>query len=211
MDGVHFGADAFDDIERVRVRQRPDAHEHGAFAAEAHLGIVILRAEHHVGDVAQAHELVAVAAHDEIFEFIHGTQIRVRRQIHRDQRTFRLADGGKKIVRRQRRADFIRTDVERREPVRFEPDAHRERASAEDVRRLHAFERGQARLHDAREIIRDLVRLQNVRSETQVARGELRIRRGDGQRGNFRLGRQIVADLIHLGADFGERLFGIVI
>jgi hypothetical protein len=66
-------------------------------------------------------------------------------------------------------ADLVRADVERREPVGLEPDAHGERASAQDVRALHAFERGQARLHDAHEIIRDLVRLQNVRRETQIA------------------------------------------
>ena len=84
-----------------------------------------------------------------------------------------MADGGKKIIRRQRHAHLVRADVVSREAVGLEPDAHRERATAEDVRFLHAFERGEARLHDAREVIGDLIRLQNVRGKTQVSRREL--------------------------------------
>jgi len=84
-------------------------------------------------------------------------------------------------------------------------------APAQDVRLLHALQRGQTRLHDAHEIVRDLVRLQNVGRETQISRGELRIRRGDGERGHFRLGRQVVAHLVHLGTDLGQGFFGIVV
>ena len=211
LDGNHFLAHAFDDVERVRVRQRPDAHEDRVLAAETDFGVVIFRAERNVGDVAQAHERAAGLADDEIFEFLDRAQIGVRRQIDLDERTFRVADGGEKIIRRELFADLIRADVERREPVGFQPDAHRKSASAQNVRALHAFERGQARLHDAHEIIRDLVRLQNVRRETQIAPGELRIGGLDVDDRHFGFRRQIVADLIYLRIDFRKRLVRVVI
>ena len=56
-------------------------------------------------------------------------------------------------------ADLGRADVERRHPVGLEPDAHGEGAAAQDVRALHAFEGGEARLHDAHQVIGDLVLL----------------------------------------------------
>ncbi len=43
---------------------------------------------------------------------------------------------------------------------------------AENVRALDAIEGRQARLNDAREIVGDLVRLQNVRGKTQIAGSE---------------------------------------
>ena len=74
-----------------------------------------------------------------------------------------LPSAARIIVRRQRRADLRRADIERRHPIRFQPDAHGEGAAAENLRPLHAGDRGQPRLDDAGEIIGDLVRLQNVR------------------------------------------------
>ena len=53
---VHLGAHALDHVERVGIRQNPDAHEHGAFAGETHFRVVIFRAEHHIRDVAQTDE-----------------------------------------------------------------------------------------------------------------------------------------------------------
>ena len=71
-DGIHFLPHALDDVERVGVRQNPDAHEYRAFAAEAHFAVVIFRAERDIRDIAQPHELIAALAHDEIFEFLDG-------------------------------------------------------------------------------------------------------------------------------------------
>ena len=68
-----------------------------------------------------------------------------------------MADGGEKIIRLQCRANFIWTDVERGEAIGFQPDPHRESAAAEQVRALHAFERGETRLHNPHEIICDLI------------------------------------------------------
>src|SRR6266568_889351 len=55
---------AFDHVHRVRVRQHPDAHEHRLLTGEPHLGVVILRAEHHIRDVAEPNERSFVLTHD---------------------------------------------------------------------------------------------------------------------------------------------------
>ena len=211
LDRGHFFADALDHFQRIGVGQHPDAHEHGAFAAEAHLAVVIFRAERHVGHVAQPDELVAVLPHHELFEFIHGTQIGVRRQIHLHQRTLRVADRREKIIGRKHLPDLIRIDAERRQPVGLQPDAHGECAAAQQVRALHAFERGEARLHNARQIIGDLIRLQQVRGKTQVGGGELRVGGLNVDCRHLGFRRQIVAHLVDLGIDFRQRLFAVVI
>ena len=77
----HLCAHALDHVDRVRVRQNPDAHEDGFLAGETHLGVIIFRAQLDVGDIAQAHERSLVLAHDEFFEILGRVQIRVRRQI----------------------------------------------------------------------------------------------------------------------------------
>ena len=49
---LKLGADTLDHVDRVRVWQDPDAHEHGFLAGETHLGVVILGPEDDIGDVA---------------------------------------------------------------------------------------------------------------------------------------------------------------
>ena len=56
LDLLQLGPDALDHIDEVGIRQNPDAHENGFLAGEADLGVVILRAQHDVGDVAQPDE-----------------------------------------------------------------------------------------------------------------------------------------------------------
>ena len=45
----------------------------------------------------------------------------------------------------------------------------------------------------------------------KYAAGELRVGRGNVDDGHLGFGREVVADLVHLGADFGQRLGGVVI
>ena len=59
---VHLGADALDDVERVRVRERPDADEDRGLPAEVHRRVVVLGAEHHVGDVAEPDDRAVLLA-----------------------------------------------------------------------------------------------------------------------------------------------------
>ena len=106
-------------------------------------------------------------------------QVGVGGQIDLDERAFGVAESRQEIIVPQRLAHLRRTDVERRHPVRLQPDAHGKGAAAENVRPLDAADRGQPRLDDAGEIIGDLVRLQNVRGETEISGGELRIGRYD--------------------------------
>ena len=75
----------------------------------------------------------------------------------------------------------------RRHPVRLHPDAHGKSAPAENVRFLHAADRGQARLHQTHEIIGYLVRLQDIGSETEIGGGKLRVGRLDVDHRDFRL------------------------
>src|SRR5207248_2143851 len=53
-----------------------------------------------LGDVTQSDERPLVLAHDELLELISGVQIRVRGQVHLQERTLRIADSGKEIVSR---------------------------------------------------------------------------------------------------------------
>ena len=71
--------------------------------------------------------------------------------------------------------------------------------------------RGEAGLDDAHEVIGDLVRLENVRGEAQVRGGKLGVGRLDVDDRHLGFGRQVIAHLVHLGADFRQRLVRIVI
>ena len=184
LDLLHLRADALDHVERVRVWQNPDAHEHSLLAGEPDFGIVIFRAEHDVGDVADPDEVAFVLSNDELLEIVDRVQIGVRGQIDLKERAFGVADSREKIVSRQRVADLGGTDIQCRHPVGLHPDAHREGASAQNVGPLHAADRRQTRLHQPNKVIRDLVRLKNVRRETQISRGRLRIGGLDVDDGN---------------------------
>ncbi len=56
LDLRHRLAHLADHLERVGGRQHPDAHEGRALAVEAHLLVVVLGAEHDVGDLAEPHD-----------------------------------------------------------------------------------------------------------------------------------------------------------
>ena len=69
-------------------------------------------------------------------------------------------------------------------------------------------DRRQARLHDADQVVGDLVVFEDVRAEAQVHRRDLRVGRLDVDGGDLRLGRQVGAHLIDARADVGERAGG---
>src|SRR5205823_2180152 len=111
----------------------------------------------------------------------------------------------------ERLADRHRADVERGHPIGLEPDAHGKGAGAEDVGALHALDRREPRLHDAHEVVGDLVLLEELGGEAQVGGGELAVRRFDVEDRYLRLGGQIAADLVDLGADLRQRLGRVVV
>ena len=62
LDGLHLFAHAADHVERVGVRQHPDAHEHGLLAGQAHVLVVVVGAQHHVGHVLEPHQRAVLLA-----------------------------------------------------------------------------------------------------------------------------------------------------
>ncbi len=63
LDGIHLRPHPLDDVEGVRVRERPDPHEHRGLPGKVDLRVVILGAQHHIGDVAQADDGAVLLAH----------------------------------------------------------------------------------------------------------------------------------------------------
>jgi hypothetical protein len=93
----------------------------------------------------------------------------------------------------------------------LEPDAHGKHAAAEHVGLLHALDGGEARLHHAVQVVGDLVLIELVGVEAQIHRRELVVAGLDVDRRGLGLGRQLVADLVDLGADLRERGVGVVV
>ena len=85
--------------------------------------------------------------------------------------------------------------------VGLEPDTHRESAIAKDVRALHSADRAQLGLHHTRQVIGDLVLIEIAGGEPDIHRRELIVCSLKIDDGSFRLRRQVVAYLCHLGLD----------
>ena len=107
-------------------------------------------------------------------------------------------------------ADIGGGQPERREFFRIEPGAQRKNLLAEQFGGLHARHRLQLGLHDAHQIIGDLVRRQRVAVEADI-HGVDGLADLDGQSRLQRAGRQLIEDRIDLGVDLGQRLVGIVV
>ena len=80
------------------------------------------------------------------------------------------AEAGDVVVAGQRRADVRGGQAVGRQLLRIEPGAQREILAAEDLRRLHALDRLQLRLHHAHQIVGDLVGGQHVAGEADIHR-----------------------------------------
>ena len=98
-----------------------------------------------------------------------------------------------------------------RHPVRLQPDAHGERAGAKDVGSLHAADGAELRLHDARQVVGNLIRIEVCRREAQVDRGELLVCGFQLDLRRLGLRGQIVADLRHLCLNLGQGGVGVVV
>ena len=78
-------------VERVGRRQHPDAHERGGLSVEADVLLVVLRAQHDVGDIAEADDDAVLLFDDELPEFFR----RARRSVF----AIRLTDTIEPFVR----------------------------------------------------------------------------------------------------------------
>ena len=68
FDLLKLSAHSLNHIDRVRIWQNVNAHEDRFLAGEAHFGVVILGAEHDVGDIADSNECAFVLFDYELFE-----------------------------------------------------------------------------------------------------------------------------------------------
>ena len=199
------------DLERVGGRQHPDAHERRRFAVEADVLLVVLGAQHDVGDVAEPDDDAVLLLDHELPELLGRAQIGVGDEVDRHHRALGASERRQVVVARQRVAHRRRRDAVRRHPVRLQPDAHGERARAEDVGALDAADGAQLGLDDARQVVGDLVRIEIGRREAEVDRRELVVRRLELDDRRLRLGRQVVAHLRDLRLNLRQRGVGVVI
>src|SRR5439155_1347214 len=75
LDVGHHVAHPLRDVEDVRIRRRLDADEHRQPAAEGDVGVVVLGAEHHGGDILQAHDRAVALLDAELLELFHRMQV----------------------------------------------------------------------------------------------------------------------------------------
>ena len=175
FDLFQFHPHALDDVHRICIWQDPNAHEDGLLPRKANLGVVVFCPEDNVSDVAQSDECALVLPDHELFELFCRMQIGIRSEIDLKQRSFGAADGGEIIISRKRVSDIGRANVQCGHAFRFHPNAHSKGSPPENIGFLYATNRSEPRLNEANEIIRNLVRLQNVRCETQISGSKLRI------------------------------------
>ncbi len=88
---------------------------------------------------------------DQVLELLGRAQIGVREQVDLHEIALRLADRGEVVVALKRRVHIAGRKAARREPIRIDPHAHRERSAAFEGHTLHAWERRQLRLQRARQ------------------------------------------------------------
>ena len=94
---AHFS----NDVEGVRGRQYPDAHEHRGLTIELDVGVVILRSKHDVRDIAEADDDATLFLDDQLTEFLRGTKVRIGHQVHRNHRAFRAAERRQVVIPRE--------------------------------------------------------------------------------------------------------------
>ncbi len=204
-------AHVLDHGEGVGGRQHPDPHERGGLPVEPDIGLVVLGAEHHVGDLAQPHDDALVFLDHELAELLGGLEVGVGDEVDRHHGPVRLAQGGERVVVRQRAAHLRRRDLEGGHPVGLQPDPHRERPAAQDVGALHAGDRRELGLDDARQVIGDLVLVEVLGGEPDVDRRELRVRGLQVDDRRLGLRREVVTDLRDFRLDLRQGGVGVVV
>ena len=200
-----------DHVERVRRGEHPDAHERRTLSVEPDIVFVVLGAEHDVSNLAKPDNRSLLFLHHQLTELFGCSEVRIRDEVHGNHRALGLAERRQVVVALERVADGGRRDPERSHLVRLQPHPHRERTVAENIRALYAADGAQLRLHDPRQIVRNLVLIKVGGRKPDVHRRELRVRGFQLDDRCFGLWRQIVAHLGHLGLDLRERCVGVVV
>ena len=197
-------------LQQIGGRRDLNADIDRLLAVEADLGFIVLGAKRDVGDVLQAYHRPVRLFDDEIAELLGRMQAGRCGEVDLHHLALGRADAGNVVVGGERLTDVGRGQPVCGELLRIEPGAQREHLLAEQLRGLHARYGLQLGLHDAREIIGDLVRRQRIAVEPEIHRVD-GLADLDGQDRLLRPGRQLIEDRVDLGVDFGQRLVGIVV
>ena len=198
-------AHAGDDVERVALRRRLHADEDRALAAERDAGVGALRRQFDGGDVLHPHEAAVLGLDRHALELLDVLQVGVGGDVGDDEIALGLAGRGLEVVGPDRRGDVVGRHAAARHPLRIEPQPHRKGLAAENIRRRHAVDGRQDRLHHAGEIVGD-------RRARELVAGEADIHHRRGLAGRFQDDRVVgflrdqIFDRIDLRQHFGERL-----
>ena len=200
--GPHPG----DHLDHIGVGQRKDPHKHRGLTVEADLGVIVLRPQLHLGHVFQTDQGIVLAPHHQPAELLGTVQIGIGGKIHLHQRPLGAAHRRQEIIGGQGLAHLGRADAQRRQPFGLQPYPHGKGAGAEDLGPLHPGQGCQPGLHHAHQIIGDLALGQPLGGKAQVGGGKLGVRRLHADGGHLGLGGQLVAYLVDLGGNVGQRL-----
>ena len=171
----------------------------------------MLGSEDDVGDVAEPHHLSVLLLHDDLLEVFDGLEVGVRDQVDRCHRSLGAAECRQIVVLRQGITSLRWRDAECGHALRLEPDAHRERAIAENLGALHAADGRELRLDNAHEVVGDLILIEIFRREAEVRGRPLTVRRLQIDDRRLGLRRKLVADLRDFRLDLRQRGVRVVV
>ena len=157
LDLRHNFADASHDIKRVRSRKSPDANECRGLAVEADILLVIFCAQHDISDFTKPHDDTILLLDDQLTELLRRSQIRVSHQIDRHHGSLGSTQGRQIVVSRQGFSKLGRRNAERGHLLGLQPNPHCECAFAENIGSLNSTDRAELGLHDAGQVIRNLI------------------------------------------------------
>ncbi len=203
-------AHAVDHRQEVGRGRDLDADVDRALAVEGDRRVVVLRAERHLGHIAQADEGAVLRLDHEVPELLDRMQAGVRDQVDGHHLSLGAAERRDEVIRGQGVAHVRGGHAEGRHLHRVEPGPKRELALAEDLGRLHAVHGLQLRLHDPDQIVGDLVRGQDLARKPDV-HGIDGLADGHGDDRLLRVPRQLVQHGIDPGVDLGQGLVRIIV
>ena len=188
----------------VGADQRPDPEVHPLQAVVLRHHLRFFSAFFHSRHIPEPHDGAATVRHDEFLKLVHGTQVRIREQIHLHEVALGPADGGQVIVAPQRGLHIAGREVVGRKAIGIDPHAHSDLPSTFNRDALHPGQGGQLRLQGSQQPIRQRRHGPLRRRETEIKRRIGAIGTLHFHRRRFRLSRQLRPDLLQPRRHFGQ-------